>query len=210
MDENALRDAYSVRFPLLQTTARNLEKKVRDDLAQLDHIDRVTFRAKGLDSFVEKVLERKVDPPYNHPLTEVEDQMAGRILVFFLSDIEAVRSRMEEVFTFVESSRREPQKDAEFGYESHHAVCVIPPEVKPNGWAEQADMPNTFELQIRTLSMHAWAEPQHDIGYKSVDDLSREDRRELAWIAASIWGADQAFERVIKRRGFTRDDSDAS
>jgi ppGpp synthetase/RelA/SpoT-type nucleotidyltranferase len=60
-------------------------------------------------------------------------------------------------------------------------------------------MPTTFELQIRTLCMHAWAEPQHDVGYKSAEELSREDRRELAWIAASIWGADHGFERVLKR-----------
>ena len=76
MDENALRDAYTARLPLLKTTAGNLEQKVRDDLAQLDHIDRVTFRGKGLDSFVAKVLEPKVDPPYDHPLTEVADRMA--------------------------------------------------------------------------------------------------------------------------------------
>ncbi len=200
MDENSLKAAYSSRIEILQSTAARLETKVQDDLSELGHIDRVSFRAKGIESFVEKVLERKVEPPYKHPLTEVEDQIAGRVLVFFLSDIEFVRSRLEQVFTFVESTRREPKKDAEFGYESHHTVCVIPPEVKSNDWNDQPDMPNTFELQIRTLCMHAWAEPQHDVGYKSTEELTREDRRELAWVAASIWGADHAFERVVKRR----------
>ena len=208
MDEEALRQAYGARLEVPKATAVALEEKVCDDLAGIDHVDRVSFRAKELDSFAEKVLSRRVEPPYIHPLTEVEDQIAGRILVFFRSDIDIVRNRLEEVFSPVESSRREPQKDAEFGYESHHTVCVIPIEVKPNEWSDLSDMPNTFELQIRTLCMHAWAEPQHDIDYKSADDLSRDDRRELAWIAASIWGADHAFERVMKRRTNTPADGD--
>lgn len=199
MDENSLRYAYSARHPILKTAATNLEAKIRDDLAEIQHIDRVSFRAKAIDSFVGKVVTRRIGPPYEHPLREVEDQVAGRILVFFRRDIETVQGRLAETLTFVESSRREPQKDAEFGYESHHLVCLIPLEVKPNGWADQEDMPTTFELQLRTLCMHAWAEPQHDVGYKSVDELSRENRRELAWIAASIWGADNAFERVLSR-----------
>jgi putative GTP pyrophosphokinase len=44
--------------------------------------------------------------------------------------------------------------------------------------------------------MHAYAEPQHNIGYKPTGELPRQIKRELAWIAASAWGADQAFERL--------------
>lgn len=60
-------------------------------------------------------------------------------------------------------------------------------------------MPETFELQVRTLFMHAWAEPQHNLGYKSPGDLSKEHRRHLAWIAASAWGADRGSRRLGKR-----------
>lgn len=83
----------------------------------------------------------------------------------------------------------------------HHLVCLIPLEVKPNDWGTGHDLPSTFELQMRTLCMLAWAEPQHDVGYESVEELSREDKRELAWIAASMWGADQAFECIMEHRG---------
>jgi ppGpp synthetase/RelA/SpoT-type nucleotidyltranferase len=43
---------------------------------------------------------------------------------------------------------------------------------------------------------HAYAEPQHDLAYKPETPPSDEIRRELAWVAASSWGADQALERV--------------
>jgi ppGpp synthetase/RelA/SpoT-type nucleotidyltranferase len=153
---------------------------------------------KGTDSFVAKATDRRNTPQYQDPLVEIEDQVAGRILVFFLSDISAVISALKKNYSQVESKRRRPAKDEEFGYESHHLICMIPPQAKPSGWAEVKDLPKTFELQIRTLFMHAWAEPQHNLGYKASEELPREIRRELSWVAASSWGADQAFERVIQ------------
>jgi ppGpp synthetase/RelA/SpoT-type nucleotidyltranferase len=54
-------------------------------------------------------------------------------------------------------------------------------------------MPTTFEMQVRTLFMHAYAEPPHDWGYKSGGELTRDVERQLAWIAASAWGADRMY-----------------
>ena len=96
-------------------------------------------------------------------------------------------------------SQRRPERDVEFGYESDHLICVIPPHLEPSGWAKRHDMPSTFELQIRTLLMHAYAEPQHDIGYKAARDLPHQIRRELCVrLATAAWGADQAYEHVRK------------
>jgi len=191
-----LRASYNERRSLLESLAQNLEKELKDILIDTRHVDRVSFRVKGVDSFLNKALDPENKPPYTHPLVEIEDQVAGRIIVFFLSDIPKVVAAIDRNFNTVEASRRKPERDAEFGYESHHLICVIPPHLKPAGWEEQDDLPRTFELQVRTIFMHAYAEPQHDIGYKEAAELPQEIRRELAWIAASSWGADQAYERT--------------
>jgi putative GTP pyrophosphokinase len=193
-----LRSRYSDRLSLLEELRSTLEEETKEALAALPHIDRVTFRVKGGDSFVAKAADPKNDPPYQDPLAEIEDQVAGRVIVFFLGDLVTVHERLAGSYSTIERSQRRPERDVEFGYESDHLVCVIPPHLKPSGWAKRHDMPSTFELQIRTLLMHAYAEPQHDIGYKAPRDLSHQIRRELAWIAASAWGADQAYERVRK------------
>jgi putative GTP pyrophosphokinase len=193
-----LRSQYSDRLGLLERLRSNLEQETKDALAALPHIDRVTFRVKGVDSFVAKAADPQNNPPYLDPLAEIEDQVAGRVIVFFLSDLLIVHERLAGSYSTIERSQRRPERDMEFGYESDHLICVIPPHLKPNGWEMRHDVPSTFELQIRTLFMHAYAEPQHDIGYKAAHDLPHEIRRELAWIAASAWGADQANERVRK------------
>jgi putative GTP pyrophosphokinase len=193
-----LRSRYADRLGILEQLRSNLEQETKEALAALPHIDRVTFRVKGVDSFVAKAKDLKNDPPYQDPLAEIEDQVAGRVIVFFLSDLLIVHEHLAGTYSTIERSHRRPERDAEFGYESDHVICVIPPHLKPNGWNMRYDMPSTFELQMRTLLMHAYAEPQHDIGYKAARDLPREIRRELAWIASSAWGADQAYERVRK------------
>lgn len=42
--------------------------------------------------------------------------------------------------------------------------------------------------QLRTLVLHAWAEPQDDFGYKSGPDW---ETGNLDWVAVSAWGADR-------------------
>ncbi len=173
----------------LANAAQRLELEVRRQFEDADHIERVTFRAKGVASFVSKVVSRRADPPYTEPLLEVEDQIAGRILVFFLSDLDSTTERATELFGApVEQERKIPTRDEEFGYQSDHLIFEIPTWGHPTGWETLPEMPTMFELQIRTLFQHAYAEPQHELGYNA--------KRELAWIAASAWGADQAYERV--------------
>jgi putative GTP pyrophosphokinase len=191
-----LRARYEARLPLLQELAANLERDLRRHFEGLPHIDRVAFRAKATTSFLDKVLDRRVEPPYEEPLIEVEDQVAGRVLVFFISDVDPIRAGVEGLFTPVEAVLRRPARYNEFDYESFHAIYGIPPQTKPQGWDERDDLPRTFELQIRTLFQHAYAEPQHDLAYKPETPPSDDVRRELAWVAASSWGADQALERV--------------
>ena len=187
--------AYQERLSELSRMAELLSGLVANSLEGMDHrhVDRITFRVKASGSFVAKAL---ADPPYAQPLEEIEDQIGGRVIVFYTHDVELVRDALLELFTRVEQAFRRPASDDAFGYESHHMICVIPDHLKTEDWRVVSHMPNTFELQIRTLFMHAYAEPQHDLSYKTVSDLGPTQRREVAWIAASSWGADQALERL--------------
>jgi ppGpp synthetase/RelA/SpoT-type nucleotidyltranferase len=195
-NREALEATYLERVPLLRQTAEALSEAVAQHLGGLDRIDQIRFRVKDASSFLDKVFERRVEPPYAVPLLEVEDQIAGRINVFFLDDVEVVKTRVASLFGAVEISERRPERVTEFDYEGFHGIYNIPPQCKPAGWESREDLPATFELQVRTLFQHAWAEPQHDIAYKPEVDLLFDERREVAWVAASAWGADHAFNRL--------------
>lgn len=184
----SVRSRYAARKPLLELLRVELLNGAEDALRGVPHVDRVQFRVKDVGPFAEKAKR------YEHPLSEIEDQVSGRVIVFFLSDIDRVVEAVGTRWTAVENAFHRPMADAEFGYESHHEIFVIPEHLLPEGWSQAKEMPTTFELQIRTLFMHAYAEPQHEFGYKAASDLPAPVRRQLAWIAASAWGADKAYE----------------
>jgi len=179
---------------VLRALAAELEAKTKEALADVPHIDRIGFRVKDHKSFLKKA----VQPKYSNPLEQLEDQVAGRVITFFRDDIPIVRNRLTEWFGDVEHETKEPAGPSEFGYESDHFIFVIAEHWKPEGWQDLAKMPTTFEFQIRTLFMHAWAEPQHDLGYKG-SPLDRQTAKELAWVAASAWGADRTFNEIANR-----------
>lgn len=197
-DSDELRTRYEQRLPRLEDVRRDLASETEAILEGIPHIDRIAYRVKDVDRFVEKACRNAPPDGYEEPLREVEDQVAGRILVFFRSDLEPVMEAICKEFSSVELRRKAP-RTTEFGYESDHSIFVIPPQARPSTWEHDQSAPTTFELQVRTLFQHAWAEPQHDLGYKSKDSLSEESERELAWAAASAWGADQALQRVADR-----------
>jgi len=192
-DMQQIRESFVSRHSLLRSLADELEVKTKQALEDVPHIDRIAFRAKGVESFVAKAGKEK----YPHPLRQLEDQVSGRVITFFRDDIAVVRDVLMTWFGDVEHEIKAPAIAQEFGYESEHFVFVIPDHMKSDEWQEIPDMPETFELQIRTLFMHAWAEPQHDLGYKG--DPDPEVKRELAWIAASAWGADRTLNEVARK-----------
>lgn len=210
MTERDLEIEYERRLPFLSALAVNLQASVSDALlesqgASESNIDRIYFRAKDAESFLTK--SGKLDPDsgdkrlkkYPNPLTQIEDQVGGRVLVFFRSDLERVGNCLVDLFGTIESVYKQPESATEFDYESHHYIFAIPSHLAPDGWATLTDKPMTFEMQVRTLFMHAWAEPQHNIGYKGDLSLDRNIKRQLAWISASAWGADHTLDRIWRR-----------
>lgn len=191
--------AYRPREELLRELALNLETRARQLLTAVPRIDRIAFRHKTPKSYAAKslaLLEGTSERKYKYPLVEIEDQVAGRVLVLFRKDIAPVVKALQPVFNTVEHATKKPNDETSFAYESDHLVCTIPIDMYPTGWTALTDRPETFELQVRTIAMHAWAEPQHDMLYKPGIEVTYEERRRLAWAASSAWGIDEILESV--------------
>ncbi len=156
---------YEARIPLLDALATNVQQELSRHFDAFPHIDRLSFRTKRPRSFAKKALEERPGPPYTEPLIEVEDQVAGRIIVLFTSDVLRVLEHVNKILSPVEMVDRRPADYNVFDYESYHGIYSVPLTAKPPGWDDRDDLPRTFELQIRTLFQHAYAESQHDLGY---------------------------------------------
>lgn len=196
-----LSEAYRIRYDaVLKPSARNLEALLIGRLSGAKRIDRIYARPKSIESFLTKAAKKinKV-AKYTDPMAEIHDQLAARVIVLFRDDIDSTADLVLKYFAKAEQTTKEPESDWAFGYFGVHLLLPTPVEVIPPD-VDSNLAPPLFELQIRTLFQHAWAETNHDLGYKPDTNLSSEEKRKLAFTSAQSWGADQIFSELHKVR----------
>lgn len=181
----------------LQAVAEKLEGYVRDAVAEMKEVDRISARAKDPDRFAEKASRKNEDgsDKYERPLTEIQDQVGVRIVVFYKKTVAPVEERVLKYFRHIEAKDLVPESPWQFGYFGRHFVLALPEDVIPSD-ADVKQVPRFFELQIKTLFQHAWSEANHDLGYKAPTELNDDQERRLAFTAAQAWGADLIFDEL--------------
>ena len=189
--------AYEARLPALKRVAENVTKLLREHLAEVSRIDRVSSRAKGKQPFAAKAGQVDADGTlrYEDPLAQIQDQVAARVIVFYRSDVELVAEELEHYFRPLEREDHVPESDWEFGYFGRHWILALPDDVIPDD-IDKDLVPRFFELQVKTLFQHAWSEASHDLAYKPPAELSSDQQRRFAYSAAQAWGADRVFEEL--------------
>lgn len=190
--------AYASRFTaILEPLATGLQQYLTKIVASRPRIDRVSVRAKAVESFLNKAAtqDKLGLPKYADPLSEIQDQIGARITTFYLHDVASVQAVVEGFFGSIEKCKKEPESDSEFGYEGFHYILFLPDDILTPELLH-SDPPKYFELQIKTLFQHAWSESAHDLIYKHNAALSRDQHRRAAFTAAQAWGADRIFTEL--------------
>ena len=187
---------YTERFnTTLKPAAKALKEHLLETLEENPLVCFVRTRAKKIDRFIDKS-ERTVEgnKKYTDPINEIHDQIGGLIVTRFLQDVETLKQVVDDEFTKIEQLLHEPESEFEFGYMGTHYTLHLPTEVTSQ--FPDYNGPEFFELQIKTLFQYAWSETNHAIGYERFDELSREQKRMTAYIAAQAWGADKALAEL--------------
>jgi len=198
MSEDDIKRIYQQRYiDVLEPLALKLEKYILNIVTEYPRIDRVCVRSKSVSSFVNKAT-KLVDgrAKYTDPLSEIQDQLGARIITFYLSDLKPICTMIEKYFGPIEKRRIEPDNENEFGYEGFHFILFIPEDLFTPG-IPRDECPKVFELQVKTLFQHAWAQANHDLAYKPLSELTKEQRRKVAFTAAQAWGADTIFNELM-------------
>ena len=192
-----LRDKYEAqRATILLPLAKALGSHLESLFADRMRIDRISVRVKSTDRFLAKAAKVvEGTPKYSDPLRQIQDQIGARIVTFYRPDVEALSQEIEKHFRSIETRKIVPESDWEFGYEGKHYVLLLPRDVFSEAISE--DSFAFFELQLKTVFQHAWSEAEHDLGYKPPSELTREQKRKLAFTSAQAWGADNIFEALF-------------
>ncbi len=191
---------YSLVKNRYEKLARKIEAVLREIVQSRGiKILSVTSRAKDEESFYNKAKKPNPDNPakpyYPEPLTNITDLAGIRLITYFLETLSLLENIIESEFEVIEKSDRKKQliKDDKFGYQSiHYLVKLSEPRAS---LPEYLNFKETiFEIQIRTILQHAWAEIEHDIKYKTSADIPDEIRRRFLNLAGLIEIGDREFQ----------------
>lgn len=158
------------------------------------HIHSIQSRVKSKESLLQKL--KRPDRTYLR-LDEISDLVGLRVITFFESDIELLAALVESSFQIdLDKSvdKRKILDSTEFGYRSLHYICRLP--IK-GCWPDQVKS-ISFEIQIRTILQHGWAEIEHDLGYKQQESIPHQMRRKFSRLAGLLEMADEEFCEIKK------------
>ncbi len=155
----------------------------------------ISCRPKNQDSLREKLARPGKD---YECLEDVTDLAGVRIIAYMKDDVDAIADIIESQFRIDEENsvdKREAENPEKFGYASLHYVCCLDERrSRLDEYSAYRDL--KFEIQVRSILQHAWAEIEHDLGYKSTHGVPREVRRRFSRLAALLETGDEEFMRI--------------
>ena len=166
-----------------------VEERLSRVLAPADIMMHITHRIKTPESIKGKLAKKSA---HYQNVRDLYDILGFRVICYFAEDVDLVAKLVAENFRIDWSRSKDKREliDAQsFGYLSLHYVCALP---------ESADDGQDlwFELQIRTILQHSWAEIEHDLGYKTEFEVPRSIRRSFSRAASLLETADILFSQI--------------
>ena len=188
-------DWYSEKRGTYRLLTRKVESIMRDVLeSNAVNYHSITGRAKTIESFKEKASSGR----YADPRTEIKDMAGVRVITFTDWEAREVTRIVEETFEISPENSIDKAEELgvdRVGYRSVHFVA--------NLGEDRLRLPENsifkdmrFEIQIRSILQHAWAEFEHDRNYKFKGILPKNIRRRLAVLAGTLELVDREFDSI--------------
>ncbi|NMD72435.1 hypothetical protein HHO41_19375 [Bacillus sp. DNRA2] len=195
---NPIIDEYKVSKELYKDFCTKIEGLIKDILKQKNlNYHSIESRVKEENSLDLKV--KNSNGKYTC-LGEITDVTGLRIITYFSDDVDMIAEIIQKEFEIDKSNSVDKRKQLDpdrFGYLSLHYV------VKLNG--NRVTLPEyqrfkdlKVEIQIRSILQHAWAEIEHDLGYKTKHSIPSLVRREFSRLAGLLELADEEFIKIRK------------
>lgn len=186
---------YKQNLSLYESATTEAERVLRDALKnQLVH--KIESRVKKEASLKKKLQDKKG----KYRKKEINDICGLRVITYFSDEIKRIEKIIHTEFDINLAPVEDTSKrlgDKEFGYVSNHYVARFSakrralPEYKTNRYGTVK-----FELQIRSILQHAWAEIEHDRGYKGPSGIPQKVYRRFARLAGLLELCDDEFRQI--------------
>lgn len=178
-----------------------------DDYCQshFDHnpIHHIESRIKTPESILEKFQRRKYEPTFEVLRKYLYDIAGIRVVCNYINDIYQIvnlLTKQKDLEIYVKKDYIVNPKDT--GYRSLHVVFVLDMYIDD----EAKKVP--VEIQFRTLAMDMWASLEHELRYKSKNQLSEYDKYSLRKYSDDLYEVDLNMQRIYIKTTVGENDND--
>ena len=187
---------YRQLLPIYEKMAEVIPEKLKEFFDEAGIIvAAVEHRVKTESSLAGKLQLKGEKYQSIHDITDV---VGIRVITFYNDDVDKVASVLERLFEIDWENSIDKRKAHEidsFGYLSLHYICRIPESAYTNPEHPELNQIR-FEVQMRTVLQHAWANMNHDTGYKSGVEIPKVYKRNLSRLAGMLELVDDEFSRI--------------
>ncbi|MDH5449066.1 MAG: hypothetical protein OEX01_08730, partial [Candidatus Bathyarchaeota archaeon] len=188
-------ECYSGKRMIYKALAKRVESIIREILeSEKINYHSIVYRAKSVESYQKKATIAK----YREPRLEIMDMAGIRVITYTDSDAKKVYEIIKGIFEIQPEHSIDKSKELgidRVGYRSIHCIGTL--------GKERLSLPENkifkdmcFEVQIRTILQHAWAEFEHDRNYKFRGVLPNGMKRRFSILAGNLELVDKEFDSL--------------
>jgi putative GTP pyrophosphokinase len=196
LDIKQLSTAWETDLPKYTSLGKIVTAFIQKEITSFELLPEVSCRTKDLLSIVKKIKKKLREGPYGYE--DLTDRLGIRIICPFLEDLKTVDDFLNKYFLIKKFEYKRDDLDYNtLDYLSNHYDVCINPNIKQ--FAKSNDFDGlVFEIQVRTLNQHAWANAAHLLSYKQEVGIPKTTRRRIYRLLSLYELADDEFSAINK------------
>ncbi|HEY5590175.1 MAG TPA: hypothetical protein VIK55_04075 [Paludibacter sp.] len=199
LDIDAISKLWNIDEPKLNNLGQQIGSFLTRGLFTMELHPEISFRTKEIQSLIKKIQRKQKGKTYGY--NDLRDKLGIRIICPFLSDLDTVDHFLKNNFVIRKEEKKKEKIDFNrLDYQSNHYDVSVKPELIP------FDEEFIFEIQVRTMNQHAWANSAHILYYKQEIELSDEMKHKIYRLLSLYELADEEFAKVNEYLKARKDD----
>ena len=177
---NDLLKIYEIAMIQVTDTMNGIKARI-NNMYGYTIIEKVDSRLKSKKSILNKLKKKNIALTYKALVDNVDDIAGVRIVCPLKDDIFLIKQIIENMPNLKIIQEKDyiynPKKSV---YSAYHLIVETPVTINSETVIIKV------EIQIRTIAMDFWSEMEHDIRYKTNNQVSKFDSKKLTWYAKAL------------------------
>ncbi len=196
MDIKQISDFWKKDKPKYDELGGVVSSFIKSTITECEILPEISFRTKTLLSIVKKIKKKLREKEYSY--SQMNDKLGVRIICTFQEEMDVIDKYLYKYFDIKKVERKKDTLDEKtLDYISnHYDACIKTSVNKFSKYYNLKDL--VFEIQVRTLNQHSWANTAHSLSYKQEANIPSSLVRKVYRLLSLYEIADDEFSAVNK------------